>query len=114
MNPLESRKQLLIGESELNRSQLIGDMEALTAGARELTERAKSISVIASSAALLTAGIAVFKRGGNADSDVKPSWWWTIRKGVGLISTVWLAFRSRRREQQRTSLEENQANHFRS
>jgi hypothetical protein len=29
MNPLESRKQLLIAESELNRSQLAGDLTAL-------------------------------------------------------------------------------------
>jgi hypothetical protein len=98
MNPLESRKQLLIAESELNRSQLVGDMETLTAGVRALTDRARSFGVIASSVALLAAGYATLKRGESVDSTVKPSLWRTIRKGVGLISTVWLAFRSRRRE----------------
>ena len=113
MNPLESRKQLLISESELNRGQLVGDMETLTVGVRALTDRAKSLSVIASSTALLAAGYTALKRGKTVDSTVKPSWWQTIRKGVGLISTVWLAFRSRRHEQQFSSQEESQANHSR-
>lgn len=114
MNPLQSRKQLLIAESELNRSQLVGQMEALTAGVRALADRAKSLSAIASSVALLAAGYTSLQRGKTVDSAAKPSWWRTLRKGAGLISTLWLAFRSRRREQQRTALEENQTSHFRS
>ena len=47
MNPLESRKQLLIAESELNRAQMAGDMAALTAGVRTFTDRAKSFGSIA-------------------------------------------------------------------
>jgi hypothetical protein len=40
MNPLESRKQLLIAESELNRAQLVVDLAALTDGVRTLADRA--------------------------------------------------------------------------
>ena len=100
MNPLESRKQLLIAESELNRAQLAGDLAALTAGVRTLTDRAKSFSAIASSAAVLVAGLAAFRRGKSADAEGKPPWLQTILKGAGLISTLWLAFRSRGRDQQ--------------
>ena len=100
MNPLESRKQLLIAESELNRAQLAGDLAALTAGVRTLTDRAKSFSAIASSAAVLVAGLAAFRRGKSVDAEGKPSWLQTIHKGAGLISTLWLAFRSRGRDQQ--------------
>jgi len=114
MSPLEARKQLLIAESELDRSKLVGDVEAMAVGVRSLTDRAKSLSAIASSAALLAAGYAALKRGQTVDSSVKPSRWQSIRKGAGLISAVWLALRSRRREQQRTSLEENQTFRFRS
>jgi hypothetical protein len=103
MNPLESRKQLLITESELNRSQLVGDLEALTSGVSVVTDRVKSFGVIASSVALLAAGYATLKRGKAVDPTVKPSWWRTIQRGAGLISTVWLAFRSRRRERQGSS-----------
>ena len=99
MNPLESRKQLLIAESELNRAQLVGDMAALTAGVRTLTDRAKSFGTIASSAAVLVAGLAAFRRGKPMDADAKPSRLQTILKGAGLISTLSLAFRSQRRDQ---------------
>ena len=98
INPLESRKQLLIAESELNRAQLAGDMAALTAGVRTLTDRAKSFDSIASSAAVLVAGLAAFRRGKPAGASAKPSWRQTILKGAGLISTFWLAFRSQRRD----------------
>ena len=98
LNPLESRKQLLIAESELNRAQLAGDMAALTAGVRTLTDRAKSFDSIASSAAVLVAGLAAFRRGKPVGASAKPSWLRTILKGAGLISTFWLAFRSQRRD----------------
>ena len=98
MNPLELRKELLIAESELNRAQLAGEMAALTAEVRTLTDRAKSFGSIASSAAVLVAALAAFKRGKPVDADAKPSWLKTILKGAGLISTLWLAFRSQRRD----------------
>jgi hypothetical protein len=100
MNSLESRKQLLIAESELNRAQMAGDLAALTAGVRTLTDRAKSFSAIASSAAVLVTGLAALRRGKSVDAEGKPSWLQTILKSAGLISTLWLAFRSRGRDQQ--------------
>ena len=99
MNPLESRKQLLIAESELNRTQLVGEMAGLTAGVRALTDRAQSSGLIASSAALLVAGLAAFRRGKSGSAGVKPSWLQTMLKRAGMISTLWLRFRSQRRDQ---------------
>jgi hypothetical protein len=93
INPLQSRKQLLLAESELNRAQLAGDMAVLTAAIRTFTDRAKSFGSIASSAAVLVAGLAAYKRGKTAADGAKPSWLRTILKGAGLISTLWLAFR---------------------
>src|ERR1019366_4564962 len=97
MNPLQSRKQLLIVESELNRAQLAGDLAALKADVRALSDRAKSISSIASSVAMLVTGLAALTRGKTAESGAKRSWLQRILKGVGLISTIWLAFRSQSR-----------------
>jgi hypothetical protein len=99
MNPLESRKQLLIAESELNRAQLAGDLAALTDGVRTLADRAKSFGSIVSSTAVLVAGLTAFRRGKCVDADAKHSRLRTILKGAGLISTLWLAFRSRGRDQ---------------
>ena len=98
MNPLESRKQLLIAESELNRAQLAGDVAALTAELRALRDRANSFGSIASSAAVLVTGLAAFRRGKPVGAGAKPSWLRTILKGAGLFSTFWLAFRSQRRD----------------
>jgi len=93
MNPLDSQKQLLIAESELNRDQLVGDMAALAAGVRTLADRAKSFGSIASSAMVLVAGLAAFRPCQSAPAGAKPSWLRTILKGAGLISTFWLALR---------------------
>jgi hypothetical protein len=98
MNPLESRKQLLIAESELNRVQLAGDGAAVTAGFRALTDHAISFGSIASSAAALVAGLLAFRRGKPLDAGAKPSRLQTVFKCAGLISTIWLAFRSRNRD----------------
>jgi hypothetical protein len=70
-------------------------MAALTADVRTLTDRAKSFASIASSAAVLVAGLAAFRRGKPVDADAKPSRLQTILKGASLISTLWLAFRPR-------------------
>ena len=99
MNSLESRKQLLIAESEINRAQLLDEMAALTAGVRTVTDRAKSFGSIASSAMVLVAGLAAFRRGKTVDADAKPSWLQTALKGAGMVSTLWMAFRSRRSNQ---------------
>jgi hypothetical protein len=101
VTPLELRKQLLIAESELNRAQLVGDMDALTAGVRTLIGRVKSFGSIASAAALLVAGLAAFRRGKCVDAGVKPSWWQMIRKGAGMVSTLWLAFRAKGHDQEK-------------
>ena len=100
LNPLESRKQLLIAESELNRVQLVQECAAMTAGVRTLTDRAQSFGSVASSAALLVAGLASFRRRTSGDAGVKPSWSQTILKGAGLISTLWLAFRAKGHDQE--------------
>jgi hypothetical protein len=98
LNPLAARKRLLIAESELNRDQLVGDWAALSAGVHTLTGRAKSIGAMASSAAVLVTGLAALRRIQPGEPGTKASWPQTILKGAGLVSTLWLAFRSRRRE----------------
>lgn len=97
VNLLESRKQLLIAESELNRAQLTQEWVALTAAVRTFTGRVKSFGSIASASALLVAGLAAFRRGKRADADVKPSWLQMALKGAEAAGSIWLAFRARSR-----------------
>ena len=93
MNPLESRKQLLIAESELNRAQLVHEWQAMASEVHSLTSQARTISSIASAAASLVAGVASWRRKASAPAAEKPSWLQTILKGAGLVSTIWQAFR---------------------
>ena len=97
VNPLQSRKRLLLAESELNRAQMTGDMAALTADVRALTGRAKTIGLIASSATALLVGLAAIRHKKSAPAGEKSSWLQTVLKGAGLVSSLWLAFRPQAR-----------------
>jgi hypothetical protein len=100
VNPLESRKRLLIAESELNRVQMVGDMAALRTVIRTLTGRVKFFGSLASASALLVAGLAAFRRGRSMDTGAKPFWLRTLFKGAGVVSTLWPAFRANGHEQE--------------
>lgn len=98
LNPLRSRKQLLIAESELNRAQVIGDMAALTTEVCALAARVQTFSFMASSAAGLLAGF----RNEPPATAAKPSWLKNIFTGIEFASNLWLAFRSQRRDRAET------------
>jgi hypothetical protein len=93
LNPLASRKQLLIAESELNRAQLVQDWQAVADGVHSVANRARTLGSVLSATASLAAGLASFRRKKSAPAAEKPSWWQTILKGAELISTVWQVFR---------------------
>lgn len=93
MNSLNTRKQILIAESEINRAQLAEELEALSAGVSTVANRAKSFSSIASAAAVLVVGLTALRRGNPGVATAKLSWLQTILKVGGLISSSWLALR---------------------
>lgn len=95
MNSLESRKELLIAESELNRAQLVEELAALKTDVRLLADRARSFGTIASSVAVLVTGLVAIQRRRAGNAGKKSGWGQAIIKGAGLVSTLWLAFRSR-------------------
>lgn len=91
LNPLESRKQLLIAKSELNRAGLSQEWQTMAHGVREYAHWAKSIAVWASSAALLVAGVTALRRGPPRTGAAKSSWFQKILEGSRLASTLWFA-----------------------
>jgi hypothetical protein len=94
MNPLETRKQLLIAESELNRAQLVQEWQMVADDAQALARKARIIGSWVSIAASLVAGLAFLRRKKSAHAVEKPSRLQTILKGAGLVSTIWRLFRS--------------------
>jgi len=111
----------LIAESELNRAQLVQEWQTMADGVRRFSDRVKSASSLASAAALLVAAVSAFRRGKFEEAGAKASRWQALLKGAGSISTLWLAFRSRGRDQNRQMeeqkkdrlSEDNQANKIR-
>jgi len=98
ISPLESRKRLLIAESEINRTQMIQEWQTITDGVHTLAAQAKSISSYASAGALLVATVAAFQHRKAKPASEKPSWLQSILKSTSLISTLWLAFRPKGRD----------------
>ena len=98
MNPLTSRKKLLIAESELNRAQLVQELETMADEVHSLANQARTISSFASTAVSLVAGLASFRRKKSAPAAEKPSRWQTILKGAQLAGSLWSEFRSHRRD----------------
>jgi hypothetical protein len=97
VNPLQSRKRLLVAESEINRVQLGGECRAMTDGIRSLAVRLKTVSALASAAAVLVAGVSAFRRRKSASASTKPSWFQFALKGAQMAVSIWLAVRARPR-----------------
>jgi hypothetical protein len=95
MKALESRKQLLIAESELNRAQLVHEMRTMAGEVHALVQQAQTITSFASAAASLVAGLSSFRRTKSPPAPGKPSWWQTLGKVARMVSTFWSEFRSR-------------------
>ena len=97
LTPLESRKQLLLVESELNRAQLINELHAFKSEVNLLKEEVHAFSSIASSAAkLVTTFSAIrtaFTHRGNGEHK-KSSWISIVLNGARTGISIWNALRS--------------------
>ena len=99
MNALETRKQLLIAESALNRAQMVQELNAMKLSVGALTTRVKSFGSFASGAALLVTTLVALRRGKaiHSHGHGAHSWLHLLRKGAGLVTSLWPAFRSKKR-----------------
>jgi hypothetical protein len=95
MNSLESRKLLLIAESELNRAQLAEEWRTIAGDVRSITGQARTVSTLALAAASLVTGLVAFRRVRSSSAGGKNPWWQTLLKGAHLLGTLWLDSRPR-------------------
>ena len=89
MNPPDSRKQLLIAESELNRAQLAQDWQTMAGEADALVQQAANIRSLASASVMLVSGLVALR----PPVAKKTSWLQTILKGAQLAGSLWTEFR---------------------
>ncbi len=93
MTPLESRKQLLVLESELNRTQLLKELDVFQAETRQLVEQARAIASIAASATSLLGVILKVQQAVSGTKEQFPRFF-GILKGIRAGSSLWSAIRS--------------------
>jgi hypothetical protein len=99
LTALETRKQLLLVESELNRAQLINEVRGLKSELNHLKHQAQAIASIAESTVKLAG---TFSSIGNIFSsddkqEGKPSLVSRLLKGIQTGATLWSALRRNRR-----------------
>jgi len=97
LTPLETRKQLLLVESELNRAQLLNEFRALKNEIHHLKEQVRAVGSLASSAAKLAATVAAVGRAFSHRDEGeknKSSWISTLLKGGRTGAALWLTLRS--------------------
>ncbi len=97
LTPLESRKQLLLVESELNRAQLLNELRDLNNEIHHLKSQVQAAGALVSSAAKLAAtfsaiGSAFTHR--DAGENGKFSWLSTLLNGARTGASLWGAIRS--------------------
>ena len=89
------RKQLLIAESEVNRSRLRQEGRKVADEFGRLADRARSVKAVATSVLPVLGGLRALFRRNPACPPVKTSWLHKTLAGVRIASALWLLFRSR-------------------
>ena len=93
MTALESRKLLLLAESELNRAQLVHQLQLLAGELQALAVPARTASSVTAAVAALLAVWSAFRHRHAPSPGQTPSWWKVILKGAGGLGLLWLHFR---------------------
>jgi hypothetical protein len=97
LTPLESRKQLLLVESELNRAQLLNELRDFNNEIHHLKSQVQAAGALMSSVAKLAT---TFSAIGSAfthrdkGENGKSSWFSTLINGARTGATIWGAIRS--------------------
>jgi hypothetical protein len=87
---LETRRKLLVAESEIYRAQLGRDLETIQANIRLLRDEATTVkSVVSKGVTILSAFRALRESGRNGGS----SFFAKVLRGARFASTVWQTFR---------------------
>ncbi len=96
MNALETRKQLLMAESDLLRIQLSEDIESLRSAWNRSGARARVWSGLISSIAVLMAGMTTLRPKPMSGGGNRRSWVTVLLQGASLLSAVWLSWKRAR------------------
>lgn len=97
LTPLESRKQLLLVESELNRTQLLNELRDFKVEIDHWKDQFQALGSIASSAAKLAATFSAISNAfthRDAGENGKSSWISSLLNGARTGAAIWGALRT--------------------
>ena len=97
LTPLESRRQLLVLESELNRARLLNEVREVKNEVRHLRSQVHAMGSLVSSAAELASTFAAVGNAFTARSENdngRSSWISTLIQGIKVGASVWGTVRS--------------------
>ncbi|MGH8023030.1 MAG: hypothetical protein ACRED1_05595 [Limisphaerales bacterium] len=102
MSVLESRRQELLAQSEVNRIELFKDWDAVKAESKRVKKQVRTAGSIASSAAILAAAAAILRRRHHeppkAENHEKAPWLATALNGARMGASLFFKVRSLMRE----------------
>ena len=99
MSPLQTRKQLLLAQSELNRVQAATAAAAVKEAVQKLAARASSFGAIAATVSGLFAALRTFQTPAVSKDGPKKSWLQRILKGAAVATALFDAVSFRKSDQ---------------
>jgi hypothetical protein len=96
LTPLETRKQMLLVESELNRAQLLNEMRDFKNEIQLLKDKLYVIGSVTSAAAKLAVTLSAVGRAFSLQDGVKSSWVSALVNGAKAGASLWRLMRSDR------------------
>lgn len=97
MNPLETRKRLLLAESDLLRIQLSDDFGLLMAAWRRAGIPARSLSGASPMVEFFSACLSAVGRFRDPGGHGPVSWLGRLVRGIGLVAMLWLGWQRARK-----------------
>jgi hypothetical protein len=95
MKDLESRKQLLVAESELNRASLEWEWRRMVGEVHALRRQSETISSLVKAAATMASGLSSLCGNRPSRAPEKFSWGQAVLKGAALAGTFWSELRAK-------------------
>lgn len=93
MTPLESRKRLLVAESDLNRAQLIADIHELRSGLDHFLSRVSLFRTLASLMGTAVKAFSALRTPANGSHGGVRSGWASVLRGFEFGLSLWRMFR---------------------
>lgn len=98
MSVTETRKRLLIAESEVHRARVLQEAVEWGEAAGGVVRRVTAAGAVASAVVVAGAGWMAVRRRKAAGGKDRANWLQPALQTIGMISTVWMAWRSRRKD----------------